>query len=116
MKSERVNSEQLLASNFGKGDADLRELSLAMSNPRISNLVRRAVVVKRAVHSQSFRDARAPRDSFTREDTFLSALSVEDLFDRETIRHAAAVTLQALARRVQTQEKIRRGLIPAAPR
>jgi len=86
---------------------DMREFSAAMSNPKIAHLIRRVVHEGSQGADASAKTGAGPESNFTlAEEPTLNDLSVEALFDGETIRHAAAVTLQALTRRVQTQRKL----------
>jgi len=86
------------------GQIDMRHFSAAMSNPKIADLIRR--VVNEEIGSET-KVGIAPIITRSNEESAVN-LSVEVLFDSDTIAHAAAVTLQALVRRVQTQAELRR--------
>jgi len=51
-----------------------------------------------------------------RTEEALNNLSVEALFDEDTIQNAAAVTLQAVARRMRTQKELHERPRPSAAR
>jgi len=98
--------------NYTHSQIDMKEFASAMSDPKVADLVRR-VVTENAPSSSSSNYLEQNQlvlhntnnQNNQNQNEELSNLSVEALFDSETIRHAAAVTLQALARRVQTQRK-----------
>jgi hypothetical protein len=117
----------------GGGQVDMKEFAAAMSNPKIAHLIRRVVEEgssreKADAHHRALLGpagatalgqekeaklaaAAAAENTHRPEDPSLNNLSVESLFDGDTIRHAAAVTLQALTRRIQTQRKLDEGVL-----